>query len=116
MNRPDTYTTLISMRAALTNRRADLPTIERHSDPMDDVLANQLRDFMARDLQRDARTLREIDAALQAIQDGTYGVCVDCEEEIAEKRLAAVVTAIRCRACAEALERRQAAELEGEAA
>lgn len=43
--------------------------------------------------------LVRIDAALQRIEEGTYGFCVVCEEEIAPKRLSfnpAVTTCIDC--------------------
>jgi RNA polymerase-binding protein DksA len=34
--------------------------------------------------------LREIDAALQRIEDGTYGVCEGCGKQIEEERLEAI--------------------------
>ena len=40
--------------------------------------------------------LTEIRAALTRIEDGTYGVCVTCGEEIARERLEAVPYAARC--------------------
>jgi RNA polymerase-binding transcription factor DksA len=30
------------------------------------------------------------------VDDGTYGICIDCEEKISEKRLAAMPEALRC--------------------
>jgi RNA polymerase-binding transcription factor DksA len=44
--------------------------------------------------------LREIDAALGRVRDGTYGVCVDCSEPIGAERLEARPTAVRCVTCA----------------
>ncbi|MBM3679016.1 MAG: hypothetical protein FJW96_14235 [Actinobacteria bacterium] len=40
--------------------------------------------------------VREIDAALARIDDGTYGVCAACGEPIPEERLDAVPYAILC--------------------
>lgn len=34
------------------------------------------------------RTLLDIDAALERIDDGSYGICLRCEEPIAPRRLA----------------------------
>ena len=48
------------------------------------------RDMAAADLERESASLREVRAALRRIQWGTFGICVDCEEEISRKRLAAV--------------------------
>jgi len=45
-----------------------------------------------------------IEAALQSIEDGRYGVCQDCEQAISEKRLKYYPNAQRCLACQEAVE------------
>ena len=37
--------------------------------------------------------------ALERIEKGLYGICVDCEEDISEKRLISVPGAIRCVKC-----------------
>ena len=44
-------------------------------------------------------TLEEIDAALKRLDDGTYGICVDCSGPIASERLEALPTAARCLQC-----------------
>ncbi len=51
------------------------------------------------------RELLLIDAALARMDAGTYGVCIDCEEEIAPERLEALPYAIRCAVDATRLER-----------
>lgn len=38
----------------------------------------------------------EVEAALQRIEDGTYGTCVACDKPIAEERLEAVPWATLC--------------------
>jgi DnaK suppressor protein len=53
----------------------------------------------AQDARRAAR-IKMIDAALKRIDDGDYGYCVECGEEIAEGRLEADPAAPRCVACA----------------
>lgn len=42
--------------------------------------------------------------ALEMIQDGTYGECVDCGQNISEKRLMSYPNATRCLACQELAE------------
>ena len=49
----------------------------------------------------DMKLLREISDALQRIEQGTYGVCLECEEPISVKRLEAVPWARYCVACQE---------------
>lgn len=53
-------------------------------------------------LSEDARReLREIDAALERVDAGTYGVCDNCGAAIPGDRLLARPTATRCVRCAE---------------
>lgn len=55
--------------------------------------------------EHEHQLLRDIDAALKRIEDGTYGVCEECGEEIPFARLTAIPTA-RCTAdCQEKLDR-----------
>ena len=44
-------------------------------------------------------TLKQIQAALERVQDGSYGVCLNCEEEISEKRLRARPETPFCALC-----------------
>lgn len=54
--------------------------------------------------ERDHRELLVVQAALNRIEAGTYGVCIDCEEPIALARLEAWPAAARCLPCQEAHE------------
>jgi RNA polymerase-binding protein DksA len=49
--------------------------------------------------------LREIDAALTRIEEGTYGICTNCGTQIAEERLEALPWATLCIDCARDRER-----------
>jgi len=44
---------------------------------------------------------RRINRALEKIEDGTYGICMDCEGPISEKRLKSFPNAERCLVCQE---------------
>jgi RNA polymerase-binding transcription factor DksA len=44
--------------------------------------------------------LRAVRAALKRIREGTYGECVNCGDEIAERRLEIIPHAARCARCA----------------
>ena len=60
----------------------------------------------ARDLEfalneHELAELNAIDAALQRLQDGHYGICVDCDARIPEARLHAAPEAARCIRCQE---------------
>lgn len=54
--------------------------------------------------QRREAMLRNIEAALIRIDDGSYGLCRDCDEPINPKRLEFDPTALRCIDCASNLE------------
>jgi DnaK suppressor protein len=55
-------------------------------------------------IQMKAETLNRIDEALRRLEEGTYGYCFECGEEINEKRLRALPFAVRCKDCEEARE------------
>jgi DnaK suppressor protein len=55
-------------------------------------------------IQMKSETLNRVDDALGRLEQGTYGNCFDCGEEIAEKRLRALPFAVRCKDCEEARE------------
>ena len=55
-------------------------------------------------IQMKAETLTKINEALNRLEDGTYGYCIDCGGEISEQRLRALPFAVRCKECEEARE------------
>ena len=60
-------------------------------------------------VEMDAQTLKHITAALARLRGGDYGICLDCLEEISEKRLRALPFATTCLSCqgsAEDIQRR----------
>ena len=57
--------------------------------------------LQAASLNRHRARLRAIEEALLRIDEGTYGTCEDCGEEISVKRLNAVPFAVRCVECQE---------------
>lgn len=50
---------------------------------------------------REGKYLTHIDQALERIENGTYGICSDCDNPIPLERLKAVPTATRCVPCKE---------------
>jgi DnaK suppressor protein len=55
-------------------------------------------------IQMKSETLQRINEALARLEDGKYGYCFECGEEIAEQRLRALPFAVRCKDCEEARE------------
>ena len=55
-------------------------------------------------IQMKSETLNKVNDALTRLEEGDYGNCFECGEEIAEKRLRALPFAVRCKDCEEARE------------
>jgi DnaK suppressor protein len=55
-------------------------------------------------IQMKAETLNRISAALRGLENGVYGDCFECGDEISQARLRAVPFAVRCKDCEELLE------------
>src|SRR5262249_7400640 len=52
-------------------------------------------------IQMKSETLNKVNDALTRLEQGDYGYCYECGEEIAEKRLRALPFAVRCKDCEE---------------
>jgi DnaK suppressor protein len=55
-------------------------------------------------IQMKSETLNKVNDALVRLEQGDYGYCFECGEEIGEKRLRALPFAVRCKDCEEARE------------
>src|SRR5450755_4304136 len=73
---------------ALRNR--DEIVIEKAPDALDEVQLAGERELAIRNLDREAILLRNVRSALFRVNDGSYGICLHCEEDIKTKRLDAV--------------------------
>jgi DnaK suppressor protein len=108
----------IRFQKVIENRRRELVTEirsrtlqlvinENEHDPIDKIQSMHMREESATHLGRRSRVLAEINHSLQAISEGSYGICVDCDEPISMKRLETIPWAPRCIRCQEVLECRE---------
>ncbi len=58
-------------------------------------------------IEMKAETANKIGEALGRLEEGTYGLCFECGEQIAEPRLRALPFALRCKDCEETREMTQ---------
>lgn len=72
---------------------------ERVHDLEEESVADLLVDLELADIDRHIQEIRDIDAALIRLADGSYGVCLDCNGEIDIERLKVFPTAKRCIQC-----------------
>src|SRR5438874_7549397 len=91
--------------AGLRNRE-DI-AIEKSPDAIDEVQLAGERELAIRSLDRESNLLRNVKGALVRIADGSYGVCMHCEEDIKIKRLDAVPWTKYCIKCQEAADRHE---------
>lgn len=68
-------------------------------DPTDQAVAELDDNFMLRLRGREQKLLKKIDEAIGRIEDGTYGVCDSCGEQIGVKRLEARPVTTLCIEC-----------------
>jgi DnaK suppressor protein len=88
-------------------RNRDDIAIEKTPDAIDEVQLAGERELAIRNLDRESNLLRNVRGALARIADGSYGVCMHCEEDIKIKRLDAVPWTKYCIRCQEAADRHE---------
>ncbi len=99
--------------SALLRSRDDI-RIEQAPDALDAVQNATMRELAIRNLDRDSAQMRQVRAALHRIQDGSFGSCLNCEDEISPKRLKAVPWAAYCLSCQEMADQMQQNGVDGE--
>jgi DnaK suppressor protein len=78
--------------------------IEEGGDEADRTRGAADREFAVRSLEAGSTKLREARAALKRMDEGKYGICLECEEAISPLRLAALPWAPLCLRCQAAID------------
>lgn len=81
----------------------DDPTV----DLADKAANSYTKEFLFGQTDNDRLTLQLVNAALRRVEQGSFGQCLTCEDEMQQKRLEAVPWAPYCRTCQERLEQGQ---------
>jgi DnaK suppressor protein len=96
---------MVEVQGRIRDVRADNTNKER--DVLDQGESSEVdiqEDIEFALIQMKSETLNKIDAALRRLEDGSYGDCFECGDEISEARLRALPFAVRCKDCEEARE------------
>ena len=118
-----TQTELNKYKAMLEAKQAELSAglrnrediaIEKTPDAIDEVQLAGERELAIRNLDRESNLLRNVKGALVRVNDGSYGICMHCEEDIKTKRLDAVPWTKYCIKCQEAADRHEFESESGE--
>jgi len=97
-------TALEQKRNAIINAPGKKPHWEnmgdtRHGDFVDQASDDNEVHVNLKLLQTDAKLLRAIEAAIERVDNGEYGICADCGEDISVARLKAVPWTSVCISC-----------------
>lgn len=68
-------------------------------DSAEESVAEQLSALESEMANRHTIEIHNIDAALERIENGNYGICIECGQQISIKRLQAYPVAKRCIEC-----------------
>jgi DnaK suppressor protein len=89
---------------AICSETSHLSLCESEHELTDHIQGMCRRDGAATLLSALTRTLVAVEAALDAVRQGSYGICVDCGEHIASRRLQTIPWASHCIRCQELVE------------
>ncbi len=104
---------MASFREVLQAKQAELShnsralesiAIERSADALEEAQYKSAREVAIAGLNRESSVRRDVAMALLRIQNGTFGVCMHCDNDISRRRLEAVPwtsLGIRCREAAD---------------
>jgi RNA polymerase-binding transcription factor len=90
------------VRSDQDGREAD---IEITQDPADRAANSYTKEFLFHQSDDNRRILQLIQDALWRAGDGSYGLCVECQQDVQAKRLEAVPWARHCIECQEKQEK-----------
>jgi DnaK suppressor protein len=97
--------TTLASDLAKTRSAEEETTEESTQDIADKAVSSYTREFLYSLTDGERSTLLQIDDAIGRIDDATYGMCVNCGQIMAEKRLTAVPWAPYCVDCQELAEK-----------
>ncbi len=89
----------MSLNESMTESVGELSSYDQHSADAGAEMEARERDLGVQRLAE--ATIARIDDALERLQSGSYGVCVECDTQIPSQRLEALPYAERCIECAE---------------
>jgi DnaK suppressor protein len=92
--------------AEMAHREPTAAAAHEVVDRKEDAARQQFQDVDDAQEQRDVGEMAGVEAALQRLDAGTYGDCVDCSEPIPLQRLLVQPAVLRCTACQAAHEQR----------
>src|SRR6476646_2848411 len=97
--------TALLAELAKTKHAEEETTEESTQDIADRAVSSYTREFLYSLNDTARNTMQQIDQALSRIEDGTYGLCLNCGSPMNEKRLTAIPWSRHCLECQELAEK-----------
>lgn len=97
----DTKKKLLAEKKERMQKYSQKIDIDMDGDETDEIQANIQIDLQNKFIILNKNKIRMIEEALDRISKETYGLCVDCEEQIPDKRLLVNPYYLTCVSCAE---------------
>ena len=79
---------------------------EQVADIADDAVQSYDRQLMMGLGEKEFEKLRLVEEAIEKLDEGQYGICLECEELISEERLTVIPFASHCVDCLETIEKK----------
>lgn len=92
---------LLSQKREILNQVEREIVIDTEGDETDEIQGNLLIELTNQLNSRNSVKLSQIESALERIADNSYGLCLDCNDPIPEKRLLINPYFQTCISCAE---------------
>jgi DnaK suppressor protein len=102
------FKTMLETRIAELERslgHRDFVAVEQTADHLDEIQQASDRALVIANLDRCSQQLRDARSALRRIVEGSFGVCLECGDDIHPRRLLAIPWAALCVHCQEELDR-----------
>lgn len=94
----------VELEVKLTQLSKEKITDDQVQDPGDQALTSTMEALKGSFQETEREEYDRIVRALAKIEEGTYGLCSDCGQEISEKRLKSNPNVARCLVCQEVFE------------
>ena len=94
----------IELEESLAQSAQEKFSDDQVQDPGDQALTSTMESLRTSLQDSQLEDYNRVIQALEMIEQGTYGICVDCNKPIAERRLISFPNATRCIACQERFE------------
>ena len=93
-----------NLQKKVRDRVAESDESWRNRDAEENIEAGMQDDIRFALLQMQSETLKKYDEVLARLENGAYGYCYECGNEITERRLRALPFAVHCKDCEEVCE------------